>query len=109
MRYYLDTEFDGFGGPLLSLALVREDGASFYVVTSASAENEWVKANVEPILLAPAWLQCAGKEPYATANLAQKVCARRNDSRKFRHKDERKLQPYRCLHCGKWHIGGVGK
>ena len=26
MRYYLDTEFDGFGGPLLSLALAGEDG-----------------------------------------------------------------------------------
>ena len=26
MRYYLDTEFDGHNGPLLSLALVPETG-----------------------------------------------------------------------------------
>jgi hypothetical protein len=26
VRYYLDCEFDGFGGALMSLALVREDG-----------------------------------------------------------------------------------
>lgn len=34
MRYTLDTEFNGFGGDLLSLALVREDGESLYLVTS---------------------------------------------------------------------------
>ena len=32
MRYFLDTEFNGFGGELLSLALVREDGASIYLL-----------------------------------------------------------------------------
>ena len=31
MRYFLDTEFNGFGGALLSLALVPEDGEEFYV------------------------------------------------------------------------------
>lgn len=50
MRYYLDTEFDGFGGRLLSLALVREDGASFYAVTSAHANDPWVQKNVVPIM-----------------------------------------------------------
>lgn len=50
MRYYLDTEFDGFGGRLMSLALVREDGKSFYVVTDVYPKDEWVNKNVAPIL-----------------------------------------------------------
>jgi hypothetical protein len=29
VRYFLDTEYNGFGGSLLSLALVPEDGTSF--------------------------------------------------------------------------------
>lgn len=32
MRYFLDTEFNGFGGGLISLALVREDGLPFYAI-----------------------------------------------------------------------------
>lgn len=50
MKYYLDCEFDGYNGPLLSLALVREDGVSFYAIASAYAKDEWVKANVIPVL-----------------------------------------------------------
>lgn len=53
MNYYLDTEFDGFGGPLLSLALVREDGASLYLVyQDHAAQQPWVRENVVPILRA---------------------------------------------------------
>lgn len=53
MNYYLDTEFDGFGGPLLSLALVREDGASLYLVyTDHVAHDPWVRDNVLPIMRA---------------------------------------------------------
>lgn len=53
MKYYLDTEFDGFGGPLISLALIREDGKPFYLVYMHhwEIENEWVLTNVVPILL----------------------------------------------------------
>lgn len=53
MKYYLDTEFDGFGGKLLSLALVREDGPSVYFVfpTAVMAVTDpWVAENVVPIL-----------------------------------------------------------
>lgn len=50
MRYYLDTEFDGFGGRLMSLALVREDGESVYYVMPYEAQDPWVIANVIPIL-----------------------------------------------------------
>ena len=51
MRYFLDTEFDGFGGPLISLALVPEDsGEEFYVVLDQPATNPWVQRHVEPFL-----------------------------------------------------------
>lgn len=43
--------------------------------------------------------QCWGKEPYATAALANKVAARRKRSLHAR------LKAYHCQHCGHWHIG----
>lgn len=53
MRYFLDTEFDGFGGDLISLALVREDGSSISLVVGASGpKTPWVSENVIPILFA---------------------------------------------------------
>jgi hypothetical protein len=50
MRYFLDTEYDGFGGPLLSLALVPEDGSEeFYVVIEHDGiSDQWVARNVVP-------------------------------------------------------------
>lgn len=55
MRYFLDTEFDGKGGPLISLALIREDGASLYCVTEHEPQDPWVRENVAPVVLsAPA-------------------------------------------------------
>jgi hypothetical protein len=51
MRYYLDTEFNEFGGDLMSLALVRDDGESLYLVYPDLEEyGSWVKENVVPIL-----------------------------------------------------------
>ena len=51
MRYFLDTEFNGFGGALLSLALVPEDGEEFYVTLScADPLVPWVERNVVPYL-----------------------------------------------------------
>lgn len=51
MRYFLDTEFNGFGGALLSLALVPEDGEEFYVTLSCEAALlPWVEQNVAPFL-----------------------------------------------------------
>lgn len=51
MNYFLDTEFDGFGGPLLSLALVREDGESLYLTyIGHAAKDPWVRENVLPIM-----------------------------------------------------------
>jgi hypothetical protein len=50
MRYYLDCEFDGHNGPLLSMALVAQDGPSLYVRTAARAHEPWVIVNVEPLM-----------------------------------------------------------
>jgi len=48
--FYIDCEFDGHNGPLLSIAMVRGDGRSIHVATWADAQDPWVRANVVPIL-----------------------------------------------------------
>jgi hypothetical protein len=52
LRYFLDTEYNGWGGALLSLALVPEDGGEeFYVTLDWSGSVEpWVGQNVIPYL-----------------------------------------------------------
>ena len=52
MRYFLDTEYNGFGGTLLSLALVPADGSEeFYaVITHDGPLDPWVERNVLPFL-----------------------------------------------------------
>ncbi|AQR74683.1 hypothetical protein [Sphingomonas sp. LM7] len=52
MRYFLDTEFNGFCGPLISLALVPEeaDAAPFYAALECARPTEWVTAHVLPVL-----------------------------------------------------------
>ena len=51
MRYFLDTEFNGFGGALISLALVPEDGQEFYVTLKCPDPLvPWVERNVVPFL-----------------------------------------------------------
>lgn len=50
-NYYLDTEFNGFGGDIISLALVSQCGTrSIYLVTSCNAPVPWVEQNVMPHL-----------------------------------------------------------
>lgn len=52
MRLFLDTEFNGFGGDLISLALVAEDGREWYgVLPLPPGIMPWVKANVLPHLI----------------------------------------------------------
>lgn len=56
MRMWLDTEFNGFGGELLSIALIAEDGSYFYRVFDFSDMelDDWVLHNVIfYILLSP--------------------------------------------------------
>jgi len=51
MRYFLDTEFNGWGGALLSLALVPDDGEELYLVLAhEGAVEPWVERNVMPYL-----------------------------------------------------------
>lgn len=49
-RFYIDCEFDGHGGQLMSFAMVREDGFSVHITTDAIARDPWVLANVVPLL-----------------------------------------------------------
>jgi hypothetical protein len=52
VRYFLDTEYNGFGGALLSIALVPEDGGEeFYVTLQCDAPlDPWVERHVVPFL-----------------------------------------------------------
>jgi hypothetical protein len=51
VRYFLDTEFNGWGGALLSLALVPEDGEELYVTLAFDGALEpWVERHVMPYL-----------------------------------------------------------
>jgi hypothetical protein len=58
MKYFLDTEFNGFGGDLISLALVGEDYRELYISTPCEKPVEWVAENVMPII------RCHGAEPF---------------------------------------------
>lgn len=52
MRYFLDCEYNGFGGALLSLALVPEDGGEelYLTLDCAGPIEAWVERNVMPYL-----------------------------------------------------------
>ncbi|HWH22886.1 MAG TPA: hypothetical protein VNT25_06320 [Allosphingosinicella sp.] len=52
MRYFLDTEFNGWGGELISLALVPEDGDQDYYAVLPLPEtlHPWVEQHVVPFL-----------------------------------------------------------
>ncbi len=52
MRYFLDTEYNGFGGALISLGLVPEHGDQEFYATLPLPEtiHPWVQRNVIPYL-----------------------------------------------------------
>jgi hypothetical protein len=51
MRYFLDTEYNGIGGELLSLALVPDDGDELYLTFRTSGPLlDWVERHVVPYL-----------------------------------------------------------
>ncbi|TJU85574.1 MAG: hypothetical protein E5Y10_24430 [Mesorhizobium sp.] len=57
MRLFVDTEFNGFGGELLSMAVVSEDGREWYETLPLPEDiNPWVAEHVVPLL---------GREPLA--------------------------------------------
>lgn len=69
MRYYLDTEFNGFGGDLISLALVPADTSlpHFYcVVECPPAIEPWVQKHVVPFL---------NEEPVSVAKASARLAA----------------------------------
>ena len=51
MRYFLDTEYNGWGGALLALALVPDDGEELYLTLDWDGAIEpWVERHVVPYL-----------------------------------------------------------
>ena len=51
MRYFLDTEYNGIGGALLSLALVPDEGDELYLTFKTEEPIvEWVDRHVVPYL-----------------------------------------------------------
>ena len=59
MHYFLDTEFNGHGGELISLVLVEGNGGrELYLYTPMKrTPHVWVKENVIPII------ECVGAKP----------------------------------------------
>ncbi len=73
MRYYVDTEFNGTEGQLISIALVRQDGAEFYAVLDMyQIPQPWVAEHVLPQL----WLHTLNP----TQQLLEAACQRQNKS-----------------------------
>jgi len=67
LRIFLDAEFNGFGGELISIALVCEDGPEWYEVVEIPAEpHPFVAQHVLPVL---------GKEPIGRDCFAQSLAA----------------------------------
>jgi hypothetical protein len=60
MRYFLDTEYNGWGGELLSLALVPDEGEELYLTVRTDRPLvEWVERHVIPYLdMVPQQLTC---------------------------------------------------
>lgn len=51
MRYFLDTEYNGLGGALLSLALVPDEGEELYfTLKTDEPAHPWVDEHVIPYL-----------------------------------------------------------
>ena len=51
MRYFLDTEYNGWGGALISIALVPDEGEELYLTLAIDVPIEpWVERNVMPYL-----------------------------------------------------------
>lgn len=55
MMLFIDGEWNSYGGELISLALVSEDGRTFYEVLGCEHPDHWVAKNVMPKLGKP-WI-----------------------------------------------------
>ena len=51
MRYFLDTEYNGWGGALISIAFVPDEGEELYLTLAVDVPIEpWVERHVMPYL-----------------------------------------------------------
>jgi hypothetical protein len=88
MRYFLDTEYNGWGGALLSLALVPEDGGQeFYITLDWDFPLEaWVERNVVPYLdTVPEALVSQRLKREDAARALSAWLIREHDSQSFAH------------------------
>ena len=53
MRIYIDVEFNEFGGDLISMALVDQNGREWYEVLECADPKPWVTQHVIPVLGKP--------------------------------------------------------
>jgi len=51
MNLYIDCEWNGHGGELISMALVSGDGREWYEVLGCASPVKWVADNVMPLLM----------------------------------------------------------
>ena len=70
MNIFLDTEFNGFGGDLISIGLVADDDQVFYGVLPCPAPISYVVANVMPVLGA---VPLATETSFARGRLTNKL------------------------------------
>lgn len=88
--YFIDTEFNGFNGELITLALVPEDESKDHLyirVPFKKSVNPWVKENVMPIIgedvipydniedaaRAVAWYLCGDEKPHIIADWPEDI------------------------------------
>lgn len=57
MRLFIDGEWNGYRGELISMALVAEDGREFYAVLGCANPEPWVAEHVMPKLGVPPGFQ----------------------------------------------------
>lgn len=89
LRYFLDTEYNGWGGALLSLALVPADGGQelYIVLKVADALESWVEQHVVPYL-------SSVPEPLMTDPVARGEAARELSAWLIREYDSQLLEQY---------------
>mgnify|MGYP001569443951 CR=1 FL=1 len=50
MKFYIDTEFNGYKGELISMALIGLDGVEWYESVGCENPDPWVAEHVMPII-----------------------------------------------------------
>jgi hypothetical protein len=71
MKFFIDTEFDGFKGKLISFAMVSDAGEAMYCVFCDYASDPWVRVNVMPLIYEKSVISTTDK--YRCAQLIAKA------------------------------------